>query len=80
MFCICPQPNGFDPSTMGHFLESHVLEDDENCLRRPMTSMGVKGLSKHIQLVTVEVVINEHINKQFLPSAAFPNMSFKHRS
>ena len=44
MFCICPQPNGFDPSTMGHFLESHVLEDDENCLRRPMTSMGVKGL------------------------------------
>ena len=40
MFCICPQPNGFDPSITGHFLESHVLEDDENCLRRPMTSMG----------------------------------------
>ena len=44
MFCICPQPNGFDPSTMGHFLESHVLEDDENCLQHPMTPMGVKGL------------------------------------
>ena len=43
MFCICPQPNGFDPSITGHFLESHVLEDDENCLRRPMTSMGGKG-------------------------------------
>ena len=25
MFCICPQPNGFDPSTTGHFLESHQL-------------------------------------------------------
>ena len=44
MFCICPQPNGFDSSTMGHFLESHVLEDDENCLQHPMTSMGVNGL------------------------------------
>ena len=43
MFCICPQPNGFDPSITGHFLESHVLEDDENCLRHPMTSMGGKG-------------------------------------
>ena len=40
MFCICPQPNGFDPLITGHFLESHVLEDDENCLRHPMMSMG----------------------------------------
>ena len=29
---------------MGHFLESHVLEDYENCFQQPMTSMGVKGL------------------------------------
>ena len=40
MFCICPQPNGFDPSTMGHFLESHVLEDNEKLFT---TSYDIHG-------------------------------------
>ena len=57
MLCICPQPNGFDPSTTGHFLESHVLEDNENCLRRPMTSMGVKGLICTLVIMTEVVML-----------------------
>ena len=32
MFCIHLQPNGFDPSIMGHFREVHMSEDDETCL------------------------------------------------
>ena len=53
--CSIPSTGGFGCSASVHsqmvsihqlrpFLESHVLEDNENCLRRPMTSMGVKGL------------------------------------
>ena len=32
MFHIHPQPDSFNASIMGHFLEVHMSEDDETCL------------------------------------------------
>ena len=32
MFHIHPQPDSFNASIMGHFLEVHMSEDSETCL------------------------------------------------
>ena len=50
MFHIHPQPDSFDPSITGHFLEIHMSEDSKTCLYCCCDVTRGKGVKLGVEL------------------------------